>query len=77
MTFIKKSICCFSIGVIEGDDECSICLQTLNSQKIKVLPCEHTFHTDCILEWLTNTNTCPICRKSIHKHKMKVFFVFV
>ena len=45
-------------------ESCSICLGEFSSSDlIKELPkCWHYFHADCILPWLANTNTCPVCR---------------
>jgi len=28
-----------------------------------VLPCGHTFHRRCVMRWLRQQNTCPICRE--------------
>ena len=44
--------------------KCSICLlEFKSSELIKELPeCSHYYHADCILRWLGQTNTCPICR---------------
>ena len=44
-------------------DECSICLEPYN------LPCGHTYHKECIDEWLKKHNTCPGCRR----HSLQVF----
>jgi len=46
---------------------CSICLEKFEEQmKIKILPCEHGFHTECIDEWITRDNdSCPVCRRII------------
>jgi len=47
---------------IEGEI-CSICY---NSGKYGVdLPCGHNFHKKCILSWLNENNTCPLCRKYV------------
>lgn len=29
------------------------------------LPCEHSFHDDCIIQWLKTNGTCPVCRFSL------------
>ena len=35
----------------------------IEQKKIFKLECSHLFHKNCILEWLKNKNTCPICRQ--------------
>mmetsp|Transcript_5560 Transcript_5560/g.4236 ORF Transcript_5560/g.4236 Transcript_5560/m.4236 type:complete len:127 (-) Transcript_5560:33-413(-) len=43
--------------------QCTICYEPLSlGTKALFLPCGHTFHPDCILPWLKDHNTCPICR---------------
>jgi len=32
------------------------------------LPCKHWFHEDCVVLWLKEHNTCPICRTPIEKN---------
>ena len=47
----------------KGNKSCAIC-----SEKFKLggdatqLPCKHYFHDLCILKWLKDHNTCPLCR---------------
>lgn len=41
------------------DEICPICLQIQKSYK---LPCNHIFHKNCITEWITIQQNCPVCR---------------
>lgn len=44
------------------DRTCILCMDTrVNSATI---PCGHIFCWNCILEWLSQRNECPICRES-------------
>ncbi len=40
---------------------CSICLDE-DTENIKTLICGHKFHKECIEEWFTKEETCPLCR---------------
>ncbi|XP_033644337.1 E3 ubiquitin-protein ligase RNF181-like [Asterias rubens] len=53
------------VGVNE-DSRCPICLVEYSAgEKCKQLPCKHDFHPTCILPWLGQTNTCPVCRHEL------------
>merc|ERR1719217_614956 len=43
---------------------CSICLDDYApGERVRVLPCGHTFHGGCIFPWLTERSpTCPLCK---------------
>ncbi|KAI1781123.1 hypothetical protein F4818DRAFT_398035 [Hypoxylon cercidicola] len=43
---------------------CSICTEDFTvGQDVRVLPCDHKFHPQCIDPWLVNVSgTCPLCR---------------
>ncbi|KZF22784.1 hypothetical protein L228DRAFT_135944 [Xylona heveae TC161] len=43
---------------------CSICTdEFVKGQDIRVLPCNHKFHPECVDPWLLNVSgTCPLCR---------------
>jgi len=48
---------------IEKKMDCSVCQCEfeLDEEAVK-LPCDHTFHSDCILPWFKMNNSCPVCR---------------
>ncbi|XP_012284004.1 E3 ubiquitin-protein ligase RNF181-like [Orussus abietinus] len=47
----------------ENSKQCPICLKEFDiGITVKLLPCQHSFHNECILPWLGKTNTCPLCR---------------
>ncbi|KAI9786219.1 MAG: hypothetical protein M1839_007629 [Geoglossum umbratile] len=43
---------------------CSICTEDfVKGEDIRVLPCNHKYHPDCVDPWLLNVSgTCPLCR---------------
>ncbi|XP_041670162.1 E3 ubiquitin-protein ligase RNF6 [Cheilinus undulatus] len=45
---------------------CSVCInEYAQGNKLRRLPCSHEFHIHCIDRWLSENNTCPICRQPI------------
>lgn len=51
-------------NIIVGNT-CVICsIEYLNDSNLRILPCRHTFHKECIDKWLLNySNKCPICKQ--------------
>ncbi len=47
----------------ESEDQCLICLESLNSNKTEKFECQHIFHRNCLEEWFKIERTCPLCRK--------------
>ncbi|XP_018567650.1 E3 ubiquitin-protein ligase RNF181 [Anoplophora glabripennis] len=49
--------------VSELGSQCPICLKDhVIGEIAKKLPCKHLYHNDCIMPWLSKTNSCPLCR---------------
>lgn len=55
------------------DDEsegpsCAICMQEYKeNDELRVLPCRHKFHTQCVDKWLPMKKICPLCRHDVTK----------
>ncbi|CAH8387815.1 unnamed protein product [Eruca vesicaria subsp. sativa] len=55
---------------LKGDKEtqCSICIEDLSKSQqsiIKMPNCLHIFHQNCLFEWLSQKNSCPLCRSFV------------
>ena len=46
---------------------CPICLEKLDAsnEDVLVTDCNHTFHNDCLVEWLNINTKCPYCRQRL------------
>jgi hypothetical protein len=56
----------------EIEDECIICLQVYHSDDLPVqVPnvsgCNHVFGRTCLALWLSDNDTCPICRAQLYQ----------
>ena len=56
----------------EEKDICVICLEHfVEGDRLRVLPCDHSFHVSCIDHWLSGSHShdecftagCPTCKK--------------
>jgi len=62
------------------DNECSICFDSMEHSK-NILRCGHSFHEECINEWIKIKPNCPLCRiyiqlnLKIRARKIKNIFV--
>ncbi|CAI9100435.1 OLC1v1037544C1 [Oldenlandia corymbosa var. corymbosa] len=54
--------------VVTGADagECAVCMEVFESDVGgKQVPCGHVFHSVCIFKWLSDHNSCPLCRSTV------------
>lgn len=56
----------------DTDEQCSICLDTfkLGGRVHKTPKCGHSFHTQCIDQWIKQSNSCPLCRQELWKSQL-------
>ncbi|KAF6096711.1 ring finger protein 126 [Phyllostomus discolor] len=46
--------------------ECPVCKDDYElGEHVRQLPCNHLFHDGCIVPWLEQHDSCPVCRKSL------------
>ena len=69
-----------------ANQQCSICLDPIQGEDTVVtLECDHTFHSQCIVRWLGEHSTCPLCRDAqpttrsttMFRLNMDVYLLFV
>jgi hypothetical protein len=50
-------------SIDDAIDSCAICLDSFKEgDKVKSLPCFHSFHDNCIDKWLRQASLCPVCK---------------
>ena len=55
------------------ESQCPICWNHYAERDmLKQLPCKHAFHEDCILQWMKENVTCPLCRHDCEQHPVAV-----
>ena len=54
----------FKMSDLYQQTTCSICCEDfMNNDEVRILPCNHYYHNNCIQEWLTKNPSCPMCRQ--------------
>ncbi|XP_078600373.1 uncharacterized protein LOC144875322 [Branchiostoma floridae x Branchiostoma japonicum] len=54
------------LSTSSGGCLCAICLEEFqDGQELRIVPCLHEFHKDCVDPWLQSNRTCPLCMYNI------------
>lgn len=51
---------------MEPEDVCTICW-SLPTTRAGISGCQHTFCLECIEQWSTRENSCPLCKLRFHR----------
>ena len=64
---IKKiKLTIYSKTAYKQQDKCAICHDDFKeSEKLKILSCNHIYHPKCIDLWLGNEKKCPMCKEEV------------
>ena len=45
------------------ENSCAVCKEEFNiGEECLSMPCNHYFHDNCLIPWLKERNSCPVCR---------------
>ncbi|KAK0118609.1 hypothetical protein ONS96_011699 [Cadophora gregata f. sp. sojae] len=65
LVYSSSYILIMTLGQATVDEnQCAICISDfVADEEVRVLPCNHRYHPECIDPWLLNiSGTCPVCR---------------
>ncbi|KAI3944489.1 hypothetical protein MKW92_044973 [Papaver armeniacum] len=63
---LKKEEYRHNNGDGKDSSSCAVCLEgIIDGSKISNMPCLHMFHSACLVTWLHESNSCPICRRQV------------
>ncbi|KAL8158630.1 hypothetical protein V2J09_000167 [Rumex salicifolius] len=56
------------------DGTCAVCLEGMGRWMKMKMPCKHSFHATCIIKWLLESHSCPMCRHQLPAARFKQFY---
>ncbi|XP_053311079.1 E3 ubiquitin-protein ligase RNF149 [Spea bombifrons] len=55
-------------GIDIDAENCAVCIENYKPKDVvRILPCNHVFHRQCIEPWLLEHRTCPMCKLDFMK----------
>jgi len=55
-----------SSGVADEERKCMVCLEGFkDGEGLRILPCLHRYHVQCIDPWLAQNRHCPVCKHDV------------
>mmetsp|Transcript_17494 Transcript_17494/g.17429 ORF Transcript_17494/g.17429 Transcript_17494/m.17429 type:complete len:157 (-) Transcript_17494:30-500(-) len=68
------SILRFNVETIKTPEaninQCTVCLEDFRArEKVRIMPCGHRFHLQCIDVWLMRQSNCPNCKRDLRANR--------
>lgn len=59
---------------ISRQGSCTVCMEQFveGESSVRVLPCGHFFHEQCLANWIVTSATCPTCRFTLPSTELGV-----
>jgi hypothetical protein len=62
-----QQLCDNPMSQNKANKKINLLIKKVNHSKLDVVitPCDHSFHTTCLIEWIETKPECPMCRKKL------------